>query len=205
MKHKSDSIITKHKSKIVISSDSEDEKVVGTFQSYSKSFEKNKLQVEKNKLPISVDEYFGDELVKMKWTESNADLKSNQSVNAAFISSEFGKCSCKKGFLDNLNVVDKGHSFKKEKITKPGITEFNIHSDENFDKTLEDLDDNDIIHNLDILDETIEEATKKTSKTKKSGQKASSHKKSNLVKHTSQNKRQGNNLKEGEYLLIYNS
>lgn len=101
-----------------------------------------------------------------------------------------------------VTIVDKGlHSITKEKKNKSGNTEFNVHDDEKFEKTLGDLDDNDIIDNLGILDRTIEDATKQTAGIRGNKQKSSSHKKNNPDE-LAQKKRKKDNFKEGKYLFV---
>lgn len=96
MKHESQSRLSKHKRQL-ISSDSEDEKVTKT------SFKEIELKEEKKVIPICVDEYFGDEHIKMKWqdkltkSESNEEFR-NKTFNTALRSSQTGKCACKQCF-----------------------------------------------------------------------------------------------------------
>lgn len=160
-------VLTKRKVKL-ISSDSEDEKITG------KSIKKSETK-EHKMVPTTVDDYFRDEPVIVKWqcepsvADSNKEIKTN--FTKASDHNEFGT-HADNDFGKTLQNLDKEPKLKKIKH-KSKKSELDVHGDKYFEQTLEELDDNDLINNLDILDKTIEEATQELNAKEKNEEKLS--------------------------------
>lgn len=97
---------------------------------------KNTKGNEPKLIPITVDEYFGDRIAKMSKVVTPPKEEPKE-------------------------VVQKKSNKKKRKNPEIGI-----HVDKDFQKTLEELDDDDFMNSIDVLEKTFEEATQKIYKDK---------------------------------------
>lgn len=94
-------------------------------------------------------------------------------------------------------VVDKPKSVeKKRKKNQKPKTEIGVHDDEDFEKTLLELDDDILLQNADILDKTIEEALQKNGTDDKNKSKAT-------PKPEKEKKRQRRSSSEGKFVGEY--
>lgn len=115
-------------------------------------------------VPVSVDDYFGDKVIKMSnvtLAEQDSNIDQNRPKTNRTRKSKNHELGVH-GDVDfdkTLVELDEGKSKKKNR--KPRNPELGVHGDPDFDKTLEELDD-DFISHLDVFDKTIEEATLKT-------------------------------------------
>lgn len=165
----------KKKVKRLLDSDDDDDIIVSTPEQSKKKDEKSKRKSKKTivivsdsddepdkketKLkPVDIDDVFSDKPIKQK-----------------------------------IEILPRGEAVKVEskQLNKPNKkkkakTEVGIHNDEAFEKTLMELDDDLLSDNLDILDQTINEALEVNTKTKKH---ESPHDKTKSKKHESPNEK----------------
>lgn len=118
----------------VISSDSEDER-----DKRIKSPKKSKIQEEKLQ-PVNIDDVFGNKPIKQSKVDS---ITTNKQTEVKASSS------------------DKKERKKSKSKRNP---ETEIHQDEDFEKTLLDVDDDLILKNVDFLDKTVDEERHKDKK-----------------------------------------
>ncbi|KAJ8915620.1 hypothetical protein NQ315_003404 [Exocentrus adspersus] len=122
--------------RIVVSSDSEDESKQKTKTTPPNKLKNNDTSQLK---PVNIDDVFGNKPIKQSKVESVATPSTETST---------------------LKPTEKKRKGRDGKKTRKPNTELGIHNDENFEKTLLDLDDDVLLENVDVLDKTIEEACK---------------------------------------------
>ncbi|KAJ8961288.1 hypothetical protein NQ318_008973 [Aromia moschata] len=123
---------TNKRKKQVISSDSEDESK-GKTKSPPKMQKNKNTESTSNLKPVNIDDVFGNTVIKQSKVELPPETTKIEKTT-------------------NENGTKKGK--KRQKIK----TEIGVHGNEDFEKTLLELDDDVLLENVDILDKTIEEA-----------------------------------------------
>ncbi|CAG9766471.1 unnamed protein product [Ceutorhynchus assimilis] len=155
----------KHKKRaVVISSDSEDE---GNSKKKTASAKKPKVAEEKPKLkPIDLEAF-------------------NRPIKQSEVTYVPKKQEDKNGKESEKQKTDKGKKKKSKGKNQGKNTEIGVHGDADFEKTLEDLDEDSddtiLLENLDILDKTFEEAM--LAENNKTKEKKDSPDKKEKVKH----------------------
>lgn len=127
--------------------------------------EKNRSKAVVNKCKNAVIISDSEEDSKQKKTSPNKTTDKHTShLKPVNINDVFGKTPIKQSKVEivpKINVDKSKLVEKKQKKNRKLKTEIGVHDDEDFEKTLLDLDDDVLLQNADILDKTIEEALQK--------------------------------------------
>lgn len=138
----------------------------------AKPLKKSKNKDTEKLKPINIDDVFGNTPIKQKQSkvESNFVIEDDKSKS----------------------------SEKRKKKNRKLKTEIGVHNDEDFEKTLLELDDDVLLQNAELLDKTIEEALQKDDaniKNKPTKEKS---------KHEGEKKRQRKSSSESKYIKVFN-
>ncbi|XP_018567232.1 replication factor C subunit 1 [Anoplophora glabripennis] len=142
------------KSKLTII-DSDDDDIIESTPEQSHS----KVSVTKRKVIAINSDSDEDSKHKVK-TPKKSKTKNTGKLKPVNIDDVFGNTPIKQSKVEAVPVIKESVEKKQKKNRKPK-TEIGVHNDEDFEKTLLELDDEVLIQNADILDKTIERALHK--------------------------------------------